>query len=770
MNYRRPIILISMAVLAATLSPAQKPNDAPVDSGVLIRTETKQVLVDAVVTDKKGEYVRNLEAKDFKVSEDGKDQTIKSFSFEADPQSPNRSQTHYLVLFFDNPSMDTADQIRARQAAVKFIDANAGPDRMIAILNYGGGPQLNFTANVERLKSVAGGTTIAVTSTTDTSSGPSLNMAGGCGNDVIMEIRCVAKRLATVPGRKSLVWITAGFKVTPELTSEATAAIDACNKANVAVYVIDVRGLVAGTPIASIGGAGFSLQRGLQPPYWLAPMLALSFEPQRGGGGPAGGGATGGGASAPSGGGGRGGGPVGGGPTGAGPGPTGGGGPRGASPGSTPGGTRGTMNPSSNPGAVNPGRGGGQVPNPMNQRYPGLNPYNQSRGLIPKIPESTTDNQNIMYMLADGTGGFVIHDSNDLLAGLQKIGREQNEYYLLGYTPPMSAEGSCHTLHVKVDRGGVNVRFRTGYCNTKPQDLLSGTPAEKQLETRAAAGQPGGIAVQMQLPFFYTAANVARVNIAMEIAPEPVKFEKQKGKLHAEINVLGIASAQDGNTAARFSDTVKVEFPDTGDGKKEAEAFQKKPLHYENQFELASGKYNLKVAFSSGGSSFGKVEMPLLVDPYEPGQLAISSLALSREVHKTSDVGSVLDASLLEDKIPLLTQGLQVVPSGTNEFKQADIKVFYVEIYEPLLAATPDPNSPTAVAIEMRVLDRKTGEEKSDTGLMRIDLSKQGSNPVIPLGQRIPVDKLGPGSYTLELSALDTGNNQFKRTVDFELR
>jgi hypothetical protein len=758
MNYRRPFILASIAMLAANVSPAQQQNDAPVDTGVLIRTETKQVLVDAVVTDKKGEYVRNLEVKDFKVSEDGKEQPIKSFSFEADPQSPNHSQTHYLVLFFDNPSMDTADQIRARQAAVKFIDANAGPDRMIAILNYGGGPQLNFTANVERLKSVAGGTTLPVSSNTDSGSGPSLNMAGGCGNDVIMEIRCVAKRLATVPGRKSLVWVTAGFKVTPELISEATAAIDACNKANVAVYAIDVRGLVAGTPIAdAFGGAGLRLQ----PPAWLAPMLALSFEPQRGGGGPAGGGA-GGGAPAPSGGG-RGGGSVG-----AGPSPGGAaGGARGASP--APGGARGTTNPSSNPGA-NAGRGGGPIANPLNQPYPGLNPYNQSRSLIPKLPESTTDNQNIMYMLADGTGGFVIHDSNDLLAGLQKIGREQNEYYLLGYTPPMSAEGSCHVLHVKIDRGGVNVRYRTGYCNAKPLDLLSGTPAEKQLETRAAASQAGAVAAQMQLPFFYTSANIARVNVAMEIAPEPVKFEKQKGKLHAEINVLGLANTPDGQTAARFSDTVKVEFPDTGDGKKEAEAFQKKPFHYENQFELASGKYNLKVVFSSGGSSFGKVEMPLQVDSYETGQFAISSLALSREAHKTSDVGSALDASLLEDKIPLITQGIQIVPSGTNEFKSEDVKVFYVEIYEPLLTAPPDPNAPTAVAIEMRVLDRKTGAEKADTGLMRLDLSKQGSNPVIALGERIPVDKLGPGSYTLELSALDTGNNQFKRTADFELR
>ena len=159
--------------------------------------------------------------------------------------------------------------------------------------------------------------------------------------------------------------------------------------------------------------------------------------------------------------------------------------------------------------------------------------------IIPQIPDSTTTNQNIMFMLAAGTGGFVIHETNDLSGPWTKIGKEQGEYYVLGYTPPESDEGSCHTLRVKVDRGGTEVRARTGYCNSRPQDLLAGNSTEKDLETRAAAAQAGTVTASMQLPFFYTAPNVARVNVAMEIATDKVKFEKQKGKFHATINVLG---------------------------------------------------------------------------------------------------------------------------------------------------------------------------------------------------------------------------------------
>ena len=45
--------LAGLLWLAAMAAPAQQNQPVP-NSGVVIRTETKQVLVDAVVTDKKG--------------------------------------------------------------------------------------------------------------------------------------------------------------------------------------------------------------------------------------------------------------------------------------------------------------------------------------------------------------------------------------------------------------------------------------------------------------------------------------------------------------------------------------------------------------------------------------------------------------------------------------------------------------------------------------------------------------------------------------------
>lgn len=776
--------LIAVALWLTAAVTAQEP--VP-QSGVVIKTETRLVLVDTVVTDKKGNYIKDLAAKNFKVYEDNKEQKIKSFSFEADPASPNNAQKHYMVLFFDTTTIDVGSQARARQAAARFIETNAGANRMIAVVNFTGTLRIaqNFTDDVDRLKKAVSAVNFSATgdlisngSGGGSTPASSASLAGGipqldAASDfavrgMILALRGLAKNLSTIQGRKILVLLTGGMPIGPDQMAEVTATLDVCNRANVAIYPIDIRGLIASVPVASLHAPRFNPLRALAnvgDPFQPAAYSTVvsSFQRPGGSGGVAGGGGSVGGGGAAGGGGSRGGGGPGPG-AGVGGGAPGGGAGRGGAPGGSGGAPagRGASGPG---GTATGGRGtapgGGQPAQPFG--LPG--PYNQSRDIIPKFPESATVNQQIMHMLADGTGGFVIENGNDLLAGLQKIGQEQNEFYLLGYTPPATDEGSCHVLHVKVDKGGANVRSRTGYCNPKPRDLLKGNPIEKDLENRVAASQSGDVTAALQVPFFYTSPDVARVNIAMEIATQNLKFQKEKGRMQAAINVLGIAYLPDGGVGARFSDTVKLDFP----GKKEMEEFQEKPLHYENQFEVASGKYNLKVVFSSGGENFGKLEVPLAVEPYQPSQFALSSVALSRQVMRTNALGSSLDASLLEDKTPLIADNVRVIPSGSNQFGKSEPPLFYCEVYEPLLTA-PDPKNPLVVAIQIRILDRKTGEQKEDTGIMRLEVPKDTGNPVIRLAERVPADKLTPGAYSLELTAMDNSGKIAKRVTDFDMK
>ncbi|HKF00743.1 MAG TPA: VWA domain-containing protein [Candidatus Sulfotelmatobacter sp.] len=786
-NLKRFLSVVSSFAAVLGIAHAQQPADA---NEPTVKVETRVVLVDAVVTDKKGHYVQDLGANDFKLWEDGKEQPVTSFTREDANPDPAHPHKHYLVLFFDNSTMEFGDQAKARDAAAKFIDSNASPDHLIAVVEFGGTLRItqNFTTDSERLKKVVAGIKFSTVSPNSPSpdlastalpqsSVPSLGPPafGGLEADfgarsVFLALRNVAKGLAGVPGRKTLVMLSAGFQMTLELESELNATIDACNKANVAVYPIDVRGLVAPVPTPIPSGASLRPQTNTNSQRLVSASLAFrsyrassflhlaSFAaepaepPQHAGGGGGGGGGGrpgGGGGGAPGGGAGGGGGR--GGTGGGGTGGRGGTGGSGGKGGTTGGGTGGRGG-STGGGGV---RGGGTTA-PTNYA-----PINPPQALIPQIPDVSA-NQQFLYQLAEGTGGFVIVNTNDLLGGMERIAKDQSEYYLLGYRPPDSADGSCHSLKVKVNRGGTQVRFRSGYCKVRPQDLLAGSTTGKDLETRASGEMKGNVTASLQTPYFYTAPNVARVDLAMEIPSKSLHFEKVKGKQHAEVNILGIAYRTDGGVAARFSDTVNLDL----DGKKEVEEFQNNPMRYEKQFDIAPGAYNLRIAFSSGNDVFGKLDNPLSVLPYDGKKIAVSAVVLSNNLARVSDLNSAYDSELLEDNKPLVIRGMQIFPSATNHFKTTDSAAAYIEVYDPLLLG----DKPPQIGLEYRIVNVKTGEQKLDIGYTDTKDSIKPGNPSVPVGLKLPLDTLTPGSYRVDLRAQDSiGNGTEFRSAEFEV-
>src|SRR5713226_7809980 len=465
-----------------TPPPPQAASPAEQQPVVVIKKESKLVLVDSVVTDKKGNYVRDLTQNDFKVFEDSKEQPVSTFSTGADAATQANGQRRYLILFFDNSTMAAPDQIQARSAATKFIAANAAPDRLMAVVDFGGSLRIvqNFTANADVLRAAVSGVKgsavdpnapppdvpVTVASAGLPSMGSSLgNAAADFGaRSMLLAVRSLAKNLRSIPGRKMVVLFSGGFPLTQENQSELTATIDACNKSNVAVYALDARGLVATAPGGSAtrrSTAGKTQpasnhiparRTSGRPQLLLAAYPAMAMpDPERPGGGGGGGtGGGGGGCGGRGGGGGTGGGGTGGGGTGGGGkggsgggGGTGGGG-KGGSGGGTGGGGRGGTG-----GGTSGGSRGGPMSNYNNS------PYNQPRTIVPTFPPSASTNQQILAALAEGTGGFTIFNTNDLLGRLRRHGRKQNEFYLLGEVPAEKPEGSLHTVEGKLNRGRI---------------------------------------------------------------------------------------------------------------------------------------------------------------------------------------------------------------------------------------------------------------------------------------------------------------------------
>jgi VWFA-related protein len=699
-----------LSQLAGQTRSTQAPStDESQQPGPAVKVESRLTLVDAVVTDKKGNYVHDLTQNDFRLYEDNREQKVTSFSFGADTPAQAREQKRYLILFFDNSTMSKLDQIQAKTAAIKFINANAGPDRLMAVVEFGGILRTvqSFTADADLLRAAA----IEMKTSSVNPNDKEPHEAEYGARVMLLSVRTLAKNLSGFPGRKMVVLFSSGFVLSSTTRVDLMDAISDCNKANVAVYVLDARALLASPPGASSllqyreedqrAVAARSAETKLYGAarFVLASYSAAIPDPQR----PVGGGGTGGGGS--------GGGPV----------------------------------PSAN--ANNP-----------NKALATLTPPTT---ILPSFPPSVTTHQQVLAMLAGGTGGFTIFNTNDLLGGIEKIARERNEFYILGYAPPLTPVGSCHTLKVTMSRGGLNVRARSGYCNTKPAAIVNVTPTEKLLEARATGTQAGTMRSSFQMPYFYTAPNMARVNLTMEVPANTIQFKSDNGKYHATINVLGIASKPDGSVGARFTDTVSLDL------EKDALAeFTKQPYVYQNQFDAEPGSYQLTIVVSSGNDAFGKYDSPLEIDPYEGNQLTLGGVVLSNSTERFADIPSDVDAVMVGNRTALVVKGKQINPSASNRFKKTDTVALYTEVYEPLLAS---PNPPQ-LAAGYTLIERSSSTTVFNTGAASLDGFIQKGNPKVPVAMSVKVQDLAPGAYRLVMMAVDSaGHHAQNRVIDFDI-
>jgi VWFA-related protein len=78
--------------------------------------------------------------------------------------------------------------------------------------------------------------------------------------------------------------------------------------------------------------------------------------------------------------------------------------------------------------------------------------------------------------LARQTGGFFVHDNNDLAGAIRRALDDLSGYYLIGYRPddssfaPEKGYRQFHKIQVKVKVRGLQVRSRTGYLGIPDEE------------------------------------------------------------------------------------------------------------------------------------------------------------------------------------------------------------------------------------------------------------------------------------------------------------
>src|SRR6202167_6220513 len=93
------LILAPAIVCAQQSTPASAPSAAPASQ--VLRAESRVVRVDVIVTDKKGNYIHDLTARDFHVFDNNQEEPIVNFCLGSASGVYRPTDRQYMVLFLD---------------------------------------------------------------------------------------------------------------------------------------------------------------------------------------------------------------------------------------------------------------------------------------------------------------------------------------------------------------------------------------------------------------------------------------------------------------------------------------------------------------------------------------------------------------------------------------------------------------------------------------------------------------------------------------------
>ncbi len=636
-------LLIMMAVCRSVYLPtpffAQVKSSTPVSrspqQAFILRSTTNEVDVDVRVYDKSGKPVTDLKQSDFRVTEDGVQQTISHFSLEDVeklaqvnggvekaqiidlaklPPEVNAEQVlqdhRLLVFFFDISSMQPDELMRALKASSDFVTNRMTRADLIAVVTYSSSLRVtqDFTNNGDSIKKALRAILVGEESSNLATQG-SIGEAGGTdanGMEIVTQdvsdafapdetefnifntdekleaVEALANMLRSVPGRKSVIHFSSGITRTGQ-ENQATlrAATDAANQADVSLYTMDARGLLALPP----GGDASS---------------------------------------------------------------------------SSPSGTA---------------------------LYSGSAHASQISSL--------QGSRETLAALATETGGRTFYDLNDFAPAFEEVQKENSSYYLLGYSPanPRS-DGHFRHIRVEVSRPGLKVQARPGYFAPKSFRQFTRQEKENQLQQVMELDEPF-----VDLPFVVETAYFLRpdkkctVILAAKIPGSQVAFLKKSGKHDTEFDFAWKLTDDKNHVAGGLRDTLPVHM--TNETYDEVIGSN---LFYEGEVTLPPGKYNLKAVVRENESGkIGTFEAPLVIPDISDTSLGLSSIVLSNEV-KSSDDLSRAHVSRDKDS-PLQIGNRTVLPSVTRVFRTNQVLTVYLESYAGKGVTAAGPSTPPSLGL-----------------------------------------------------------------------
>lgn len=212
-----------------------------------------------------------------------------------------------------------------------------------------------------------------------------------------------------------------------------------------------------------------------------------------------------------------------------------------------------------------------------------------------------------LFAIADGTGGELYENFNDLSVAMGQMLKRTSVTYVLAFQPEgLKRDGSYHRLRVDLKNApkGTRVVHRPGYYAPRPFGQQNGTEKMLQTAQQVISGAEGGIPVSVLAAPFPTAGDPggqAYVPVLLEVAGPALLAGQPAGQpLPAEIYVYAMDA--EGAVKDFVSQTIGLDLA------KVEPVLKQSGLKFFGHLDLPPGDYSIRVLVRNGATGASGLE------------------------------------------------------------------------------------------------------------------------------------------------------------------
>jgi len=261
-----------------------------------------------------------------------------------------------------------------------------------------------------------------------------------------------------------------------------------------------------------------------------------------------------------------------------------------------------------------------------------------------------SDSQSHLRELAEGTGGFLIANTNDFRKSFQQLDSDLETHYEVVYHPTtLKFDGRLHKIEVKVSHPDYQVESRTGYYAMP--DLNDSAPLTPSESTGMAVlnTTPRPHAFDFHLSAYHFRKDPAKPMeaLAFELPSAKLGSSADARKFHKfQISLLALIRDSNGEVVDKYSFDKPYYIPDAN-----LAAARADQLTYTHMLDLPPGKYTVDAALVDHEGVQATSETGSFEIPAPPKGLGISSLAMVEHLDAAGSQPDASDPFIIKDKL-----------------------------------------------------------------------------------------------------------------------